>query len=195
LISPNEEKGKVIVTTISINDEENKINSIILKTHENEINNFCLNINGNILATSDEKGILIKIWFFIFFNKRNTNDGSLIKVFKRGKSESKIYSMSISNDNNYLISSSDRGTIHIFNLNQNLQNSSSIFSYFYSSNIDDIQTVSFFKFQYDPSPNLVFFSSDFHFIFINHFGDFKKIKFFENGKYEIIHEFNLFSKN
>ena len=99
---------------------------IIENVHSHEINFLKLNHNGTILATMSKTGNRIKIF--------DTKKGKQINELKRGTGDAKIYSLNFSFDNNFLGLTSDHGTAHIFDINQNknevnqsLINSSSIY--------------------------------------------------------------------
>jgi len=104
LVIPHTEKGKLNLQLLT------KGKSHIIKAHENGIQTFCLNLDGTKLATASEKGTLIRIW--------DVEKGSKIKELRRGKDPAVIYSIAFSKDSKFLCCSSDKGTIHIFNIQE-----------------------------------------------------------------------------
>ena len=68
-----------------------------------------LNKTGDKLLTSSIGGTRIKLF--------DTNTGNLIDDFKRGNDKAQIFSLSFSQDDKYLCCSSDKGTVHIFKIN------------------------------------------------------------------------------
>eukprot|EP01091_Cochliopodium_minus_P002385 TRINITY_DN12248_c0_g1_i1.p1 TRINITY_DN12248_c0_g1~~TRINITY_DN12248_c0_g1_i1.p1 ORF type:complete len:347 (+),score=79.56 TRINITY_DN12248_c0_g1_i1:6-1046(+) len=83
--------------------------SYTLQAHNNELTQLVLNLDGSLLATTSEKGTLVRIW--------NTETKSMQREFRRGIKEAKIYSLSFSKNSNYLCVCSDTGTIHLYSLN------------------------------------------------------------------------------
>jgi len=108
IVIPYTEKGKLRVENIS--DEK----SIIITAHENGIQCFCLNMDGSLIATASEKGTLIRIW--------DVNSGDKLQELRRGKDKAIIYSIAFSKDSKFLCCSSDKGTIHVFNVSVVLNN-------------------------------------------------------------------------
>ncbi|KAK9945626.1 hypothetical protein M0R45_011131 [Rubus argutus] len=66
---------------------------------------------GQLLATASSKGTLIRIF--------NTLDGSLLQEVRRGADRAEIYSLAFSSTAQWLAVSSDKGTVHVFNLKVN----------------------------------------------------------------------------
>lgn len=67
-----------------------------------------INYDGTLLATSNEKGTLIKI--FSCFN------GNFLMLFKRGHEKVENIYLSFDNENKFMAVTSSKGTIHIFSL-------------------------------------------------------------------------------
>ncbi|KAK1440479.1 hypothetical protein QVD17_06306 [Tagetes erecta] len=76
--------------------------------HDSRIVCVALTHDGRLLATASSKGTLIRIF--------NTVDGSLIQEVRRGADRADIYSLAFSPTAERLGVSSDRGTVHVFNL-------------------------------------------------------------------------------
>ena len=62
--------------------------------------------SGTYLATSSEKGTLIRIW--------STQDGKLLQEVRRGTDKAEIYSIVFDKINKWIAVSSDKHTIHLF---------------------------------------------------------------------------------
>ena len=84
--------------------------SYTLQAHNNELTQLVLNLDGSLLATTSEKGTLVRIW--------NTETKSMQREFRRGIKEAKIYSLAFSKNSNYLCVCSDTGTIHLYSLDE-----------------------------------------------------------------------------
>jgi len=99
---PFTEKGKVQVELLM------KKKTVIVPGHENGIAYLTLNLDGTLLATASDKGTLIRIW--------DTETGEKLQELRRGSTEALIYCVCFSHDSSYLCTSSDKGTIHLFNV-------------------------------------------------------------------------------
>jgi WD40 repeat protein len=123
-INNNEDKT-VIAYMPKLNDKNFGKGSIIIKNYcnkkEKEINAqddsisfISLNNDGTLLATSNEKGIIIRI--------HNCINGDLLSQFKRGMEKVEINYICFDDLNNYLAVTSDKGTIHIWSLTKVVEN-------------------------------------------------------------------------
>ena len=123
LFGINSDPNKTIIAYIEKVDKDNKdtINKyyINIKNYEkntnfpflvqdDQISYISLNNDGTLLATSNEKGNLIKIHSCI--------NGNILAQFYRGKDKAEINYICFDNLNNFLAVSSDKGTIHIWSL-------------------------------------------------------------------------------
>ena len=135
----NNPKGLIAVSSNNNNSilafpDKDNVGSVMIKDFDNQKeqkidahqnNLFCISLSekGDFLATASEKGTLIRVF--------NTSNGDLIKELRRGTEKADIYSISFDKKCNFLAVSSDRKTIHIFNLkneeNENNKNQKSIF--------------------------------------------------------------------
>lgn len=82
--------------------------SHIIPAHSGRIACLALNSEGTLLATASEKGTLIRIF--------KTINGELVQEVRRGTMEAKIYSMAFSSRDEFLAVSSNKGTVHVFQL-------------------------------------------------------------------------------
>jgi WD40 repeat protein len=90
----------------------NDINkSTPIKAHDNPLSCLALNLDGTRLATASEQGTVIRIW--------DTSTGEQVGKLRRGKDKAEVNCISFSSDSEWLCVSSDRGTVHIFNLANN----------------------------------------------------------------------------
>jgi WD40 repeat protein len=65
-----------------------------------------LNNDGSLLATTSNQGTIIRIY--------QTNNLSLIQELRRGSQASEIFSLAFNYNSKYLACSSSKGTIHVF---------------------------------------------------------------------------------
>lgn len=122
VLSGNSEKN--IWVCYSTSKDEGMINvydtlyptSIItqIKAHKSPILKMCLNNEGDRLATCSCKGTIIRIF--------SLPKGEKICTFKRGISSAFIFCLNFSGNSEKLISTSDTGMIHIFDIKAELEN-------------------------------------------------------------------------
>ena len=123
LFGINNDEKSTIIAYLEKNDKENKENinknyitvknytkgnSIKIFAQEDTISYIALNNDGSLLATSNEKGTLIKLHSCI--------NGNLLAQFYRGKDKAEINYICFDKLSNFLAVTSDRGTIHIWSL-------------------------------------------------------------------------------
>ncbi|GAY40900.1 hypothetical protein CUMW_055340, partial [Citrus unshiu] len=105
LVCPGLQKGQVRVEHYA-----SKRTKFIM-AHDSRIACFALTQDGQLLATSSTKGTLVRIF--------NTLDGTLLQEVRRGADRAEIYSLAFSSNAQWLAVSSDKGTVHVFNLKVN----------------------------------------------------------------------------
>uniref|UniRef100_D3TPV5 Uncharacterized conserved protein n=1 Tax=Glossina morsitans morsitans TaxID=37546 RepID=D3TPV5_GLOMM len=86
--------------------------------HEAAIACIALNLQGTRLATASEKGTLIRIF--------DTDNGKKVGELRRGSNQANIYIINFNHQSTMLVVSSDHGTIHVFNLEDNKTKESSL---------------------------------------------------------------------
>eukprot|EP01060_Flectonema_neradi_P025937 TRINITY_DN3479_c1_g3_i1.p1 TRINITY_DN3479_c1_g3~~TRINITY_DN3479_c1_g3_i1.p1 ORF type:complete len:353 (+),score=49.37 TRINITY_DN3479_c1_g3_i1:103-1161(+) len=79
------------------------------RAHDGALAMIALNSDGTLLATSSEKGTLIRIYDTSVHDK-------LLKELRRGTEKALIYSLCFSGDSKFIACSSSHGTIHVFAL-------------------------------------------------------------------------------
>ncbi|KAL2940967.1 Autophagy-related protein 18a [Bienertia sinuspersici] len=102
LVCPGLEKGQIRVEHFG-----SKRTKFVL-AHDSVIASMALTLDGRLLATASSKGTLVRVF--------NTLDGSLLQEVRRGTDRAEIQSLAFSSNARWLAASSDRGTIHVFNL-------------------------------------------------------------------------------
>ncbi|KAL5795564.1 hypothetical protein ACOSQ2_000384 [Xanthoceras sorbifolium] len=105
LVCPGLQKGQVRVEHYA-----SKRTKFIM-AHDSRIACFALTQDGHLLATASTKGTLIRLF--------NTLDGTLLQEVRRGADRAEIYSLAFSSNAQWLAVSSDKGTVHVFNLKVN----------------------------------------------------------------------------
>ncbi|RKP39163.1 WD40-repeat-containing domain protein [Dimargaris cristalligena] len=83
-------------------------NVSIITAHTTRLSCLAINAEGTKLASASEKGTLIRVF--------HAGSGKLLNELRRGVDRAEIYSIAFSHDSTRLCVASDKGTIHIFNL-------------------------------------------------------------------------------
>ncbi|XP_062230430.1 autophagy-related protein 18a-like [Phragmites australis] len=105
LVCPGAQKGQVRVEHYGARKTK------FINAHTSRVACFALSQDGRLIATASTKGTLIRIF--------NAAEGNLLQEVRRGADRAEIYSLAFSNNLQYLAVSSDKGTIHVFNLKIN----------------------------------------------------------------------------
>ncbi|KAJ6797974.1 putative autophagy-related protein 18a [Iris pallida] len=106
LVCPGGQKGQVRV------EHYGSKKTKFITAHDSRIACFVLSQDGRLVATASTKGTLIRIF--------GTADGTLLQEVRRGADRAEIYSLAFSENMQWLAVSSDKGTVHVFNLKINL---------------------------------------------------------------------------
>lgn len=86
-------------------------NSVVISAHKNPISQLTLNKTGSILATTSDKGTLIRLF--------NTKTGDQLHELRRGSEPATIQNIAFEIDSGkYLTCCSNKETIHIFKSEQ-----------------------------------------------------------------------------
>eukprot|EP01095_Lingulamoeba_sp_RSL-Kostka_P006387 TRINITY_DN199_c0_g1_i1.p1 TRINITY_DN199_c0_g1~~TRINITY_DN199_c0_g1_i1.p1 ORF type:complete len:372 (+),score=128.60 TRINITY_DN199_c0_g1_i1:73-1188(+) len=105
LACPGETLGSVHIELY-----DSKESKTIPKAHENALSQISLNSDGTLLATTSEKGTLIRIF--------STSTGDQLKELRRGADKAEIYSLVFHPQSSWLVCSSDKCTVHIYDISQ-----------------------------------------------------------------------------
>ena len=89
-------------------DKKTSKESKIINAHESRLSCLSVNKDGTLLATSSDKGTLIRIF--------STNNGVNITAFRRGNTNVTMNCISFSPNNIFIGCTSNGGTIHIFSI-------------------------------------------------------------------------------
>ncbi|ELP92139.1 WD repeat domain phosphoinositide-interacting protein, putative [Entamoeba invadens IP1] len=101
---PSTEDGKVIVSNLETGA------SASIEAHKHIISAMSLSPEANLLVTASSEGTLFRVW--------DTARGEKVGEFRRGKNAAEIYSISFSQDGKFIVTNSNRGTIHLYTLQQ-----------------------------------------------------------------------------
>ncbi|KAI8048511.1 WD40-repeat-containing domain protein [Syncephalis plumigaleata] len=83
-------------------------NKLTIMAHTASLGYIAMSQSGHLLASASEKGTLIRVF--------DTQTGRILHEFRRGADRADIYSIAFNADATRLCVASDKGTIHIFNL-------------------------------------------------------------------------------
>jgi len=90
----------------------------IIRAHQTPVSKIAINSSGTLIASASSKGTVIRVFTL-------PNGGKWIQL-RRGSYPAMVYSMSFSVDSTLLCASSDTGTIHIFKLEQLVNNATTV---------------------------------------------------------------------
>jgi WD40 repeat protein len=115
VLSPNSDKNNFVCYSSSSDEGMVKVYDLLylshktsIKAHKSPILRMTLNYKGDMLATCSCKGTIIRIF--------SLPKGDKIITYKRGIISAYIFSLNFSFENDKLISTSDTGTLHVYDL-------------------------------------------------------------------------------
>ncbi|GBL48610.1 hypothetical_protein [Candidozyma auris] len=83
---------------------------VVIEAHKSALAALCLSRDGHLLATASNKGTIVRVF--------SVDTGEKLYQFRRGTYPTKIYSLSFSSDNKYVVATSSSETVHIFRLGE-----------------------------------------------------------------------------
>lgn len=81
----------------------------IIVAHTTSLTTLALPPSGRLISTTSSRGTLIRVW--------NATTGKLLKELRRGTDSAVIYGVAFRRDESELCVWSDKGTVHVFKLN------------------------------------------------------------------------------
>ena len=109
LAFPYESRGKVRIVNFN-----SLAQPPIITAHESKIACLCVNRNGTLLATSSDKGTLVRIF--------DVKDGKLLIELRRGAKNAEINCIIFDEYNKHVACASGTGTVHIFSIVEAMKN-------------------------------------------------------------------------
>ncbi|XP_071131652.1 WD repeat domain phosphoinositide-interacting protein 4-like [Mytilus galloprovincialis] len=106
LAFPGPKCGSVQIVNLDTAQPGQSTAPVIISTHQTELACLALNQRGTLLATASKKGTLIRVF--------DINSKKKIAEFRRGADPAVVYCINFSHDSEFLCASSDKGTVHIF---------------------------------------------------------------------------------
>lgn len=86
------------------------LNVSIISAHSSTVTLLSFNNKGNLLASTSSRGTLVRVF--------NTFTGQLLHEFRRGADAALIWCMNFNLDSSRLCVCSDKGTVHVFTIQQ-----------------------------------------------------------------------------
>ena len=77
-----------------------------ISAHDGDLAQLALSLDGERLATSSEKGTLVRVY--------DPAKATLLHEFRRGADRATIYSITFSPEKDFLACTSDKGTVHVY---------------------------------------------------------------------------------
>lgn len=119
LAFPGKSIGQIQIVDISTSGQERNLVSII-KLHKSRIKALAINKFATMIASASETGTIIRI--------HSTNTCSLMYEFRRGLDKLVITSMKFSPNGSKLAVLSDKNTLHIYSISNQVNNKSHLFN-------------------------------------------------------------------
>lgn len=163
LLCPGMQKGSVLATFYPTGFGDpaasvEKEGSQIISAHDSPVAAMALDSNCSMIATASEKGTIVRVYEI-------QGNGKPKKELRRGADRAEIHSLAFSPTGEYLVASSDKGTVHVFairsggmdatNSKSSLQRLSSVLPDYFSSEwsfaqfrVHDIRSIAAFSVQH-----------------------------------------------
>eukprot|EP00092_Neocalanus_flemingeri_P018204 GFUD01019701.1.p1 GENE.GFUD01019701.1~~GFUD01019701.1.p1 ORF type:complete len:360 (-),score=111.73 GFUD01019701.1:91-1170(-) len=108
MVFPGYKTGSIQMVDLFTTEQRVSSAPVSLNAHKNELVCLAINQQGTMVATASTKGTLIRIW--------DTSRRVQLVELRRGADQAKIYCINFSSSDEWLCCSSDKGTVHIFAL-------------------------------------------------------------------------------
>jgi WD40 repeat protein len=120
LAFPGQRKGSVHLLDLTHTEPGMSSAPINIAAHQADIACLAINKSGTLVATASVKGTLIRVF--------DTSKRQRVVELRRGADAATLYCIAFSHDSDFLVVSSDKGTVHIFALKDTHLNRRSHFS-------------------------------------------------------------------
>jgi hypothetical protein len=105
LVLPAQSKGQAQLIALKPGSSSTKR---VLRAHNSSLRCMTVSHDGSLLATTSEQGTLIRVF--------DVGSQAQLAEFRRGMDHSLIYGLAFSPGNRFVASTSDKGTLHVFDL-------------------------------------------------------------------------------
>ncbi len=120
LVFPGHRIGSIQLLDLTTTEPGISSAPVNISAHQTEIACLAINKTGTMVATASTKGTLIRVF--------DTNKRWQLVELRRGADPATLYCIEFSHDSDFLVVSSDKGTVHIFALKDTHLNRRSTFS-------------------------------------------------------------------
>jgi len=108
MVFPGYKTGSIQMMDLYTSEQKVSSAPVVVNAHKNELVCLAINQAGSLVATASTKGTLVRIW--------DTARRVQLVELRRGADQARIYCINFSCSDEWLCCSSDKGTVHIFAL-------------------------------------------------------------------------------
>lgn len=108
MVFPGYKTGSLQIVNMSTTEQHVSSAPVTINAHQNELCCIAINQQGSMIASASVKGTLIRIW--------DTVRRIMLVELRRGSDNAVIYCINFSLGDEWLCCSSDKGTVHVFAL-------------------------------------------------------------------------------
>jgi hypothetical protein len=108
MVFPGFKTGSIQLVDLYTTEQKVSSAPVSVNAHRNELVCLAINQQGTMVATASSKGTLVRIW--------DTARRVQLVELRRGADQARIYCINFSQSDEWLCCSSDKGTVHIFAL-------------------------------------------------------------------------------
>jgi len=108
MVFPGYKTGSLQIINMSTTEQHVSSAPVTINAHQNELYCIAINQQGSMIASASVKGTLIRIW--------DTVRRVMLVELRRGSDNAVIYCINFSLGDEWLCCSSDKGTVHVFAL-------------------------------------------------------------------------------
>ena len=108
MVFPGYKNGSLQIVNMSTTEQHVSSAPVTINAHQNELCCIAINQQGSMIASASVKGTLIRIW--------DTVRRVMLVELRRGSDNAVIYCINFSLGDEWLCCSSDKGTVHVFAL-------------------------------------------------------------------------------
>lgn len=108
MVFPGYKTGSVQILNLATTEQKVSSAPVTINAHQNELSCLAINQQGTLIATASVKGTLIRIW--------DSLQRVMLVELRRGSDPAILYCINFSPGDEWLCCSSDKGTVHVFAL-------------------------------------------------------------------------------
>lgn len=108
MVFPGYKTGSLQIVNMATTEQRVSSAPVTINAHQNELCCLAINQQGSMIASASVKGTLIRIW-------DSTRRVMLVEL-RRGSDQATLYCLNFSLGDEWLCCSSDKGTVHVFAL-------------------------------------------------------------------------------